>query len=548
MKNHYRIFSVLLVALLLLGSLAACTDTSDPASDAASVTESTPDASEDAGSVEESMDESMGEVSAESTLEGDPTSEGTTPSSGAASSTTAGGNNKPGSTAKKPTASTTAASKPTTVKITTTQKKITYPTLPSGFTYKTDAKDNAKDMKFPAATSENFTQAATKTPSAAAQTGSIYNALDFGVTPDDLAADSTALQHAMNQVSSLGGTLYIPKGIYIIDKPLTIPQRMTVSGDFDEVTDTDCTTFLVYCGHGDADGTPLITMSGYATFTGIRIYYPKQSKASPVAYPATFTNSGDSYTIEDVFIVNPYFAMKFHNGSGRHWLTNIYGQPLYRGVEIDHCLDVGRMEGIVFAPYWSQHATEYTLNNLIAFTWGKTDWEFVGELRAEYAAVGYKFTTLGNGNTGNVQLDSVSAYRCKDAVYVDAVQEHAGVVFNKSVFDGRINISYMEIGPVKFDGCTFTANSYNETVLNLQGVGPIFVTGCTIDTSNAKNASAPAMYANADRMIVTGNHFTGKCTTDIRIGVEVKAGVFTGNSATGHTLKITDESTGNVAY
>ena len=56
------------------------------------------------------------------------------------------------------------------------------------------------------------------------------------------------------------------------------------------------------------------------------------------------------------------------------------------------------------------------------------------------------------------------------------------------------------------------------------------------------------MIANADRMIVTGNNFVGKAAVDIQIGGEVRSGVFTGNTATGHTLNIKDESNGGAVY
>lgn len=537
MKKYRSALSLLLAALLLIGSLAACTPKEPSSSQDGSHSESSPsdpgsDVSEEAPSADSSAD-----TPSDTVTEPDGSSSASSGSLG----TTAGTKRTDGSS---------AVSKPTKATLTTTTvPKITYPTLPSGFVYKTESRDDKADMKFPAASKESFTQAAAKTPSASKPSGSIYNAKDFGVTPNDMAADSAALQHAMDTVYKLGGTLYIPAGLYIIDKPLTIPQRMTVVGDYTGISDTDCTTFLVYCGHGKGNDTALITMSGYSTFTGVRIYYPKQSKSSPVAYPPTFANKGDSFSIEEVFVVNPWIAMNFVSGSGRHWLKNISGQPLSRGLVIDHCLDVGRTEGITFAPYWSRYVTAYTLKNLTAFTWGKTDWEFVNDCRAEYAAVGFSCTTLPtNGNPGNVLFSGISAYRCREAVSIDAVQGHAGAVFSKSVFDGAVNIRYTTDGPVKFTGCTFTANSYNATPLNLQGVGPVIIRGCTVDTAGAGSASTPAMIANADRMIVTGNHFIGKATTDIRIGSEVKSGVFTGNLATGHALSIKDESNGGAVH
>jgi len=71
------------------------------------------------------------------------------------------------------------------------------------------------------------------TAQANAAESSWFNILDFGATPNDGTPDSQAIQKAIDAASDVGGgTIYLPRGVYLIDKPIDIQNsNLVLTGD-----------------------------------------------------------------------------------------------------------------------------------------------------------------------------------------------------------------------------------------------------------------------------------------------------------------------------
>ena len=135
-------------------------------------------------------------------------------------------------------------------------------------------------------------------------------------------------------------------------------------------------------GAGKAEGTPFVQLKTNATLKGLAVFYPEQKDADPpVPYPWTISSSlhgADNCSILDVLLINPYQAVDFGGWAmGRHLVRNLYGQALFRGLFIDHCLDVGRVENVHLWPFWNPNgpAAEFTRREGKAFVIGRTDWQ-----------------------------------------------------------------------------------------------------------------------------------------------------------------------------
>ena len=51
-------------------------------------------------------------------------------------------------------------------------------------------------------------------------------------------------------------------------------------------------------------------------------------------------------------MVNPYKGVDLASKpSVRHYVRNLYCQPLRRGISVDKCFDVGRIENVHFGPF-----------------------------------------------------------------------------------------------------------------------------------------------------------------------------------------------------
>jgi len=183
---------------------------------------------------------------------------------------------------------------------------------------------------------------------------------DFGAKGDGKTDDTDAFQSALDAVASDGGGLVtVPGGKFLIKSHLIIPDNVTLEGVWRSpqrgIPFTAGTTLLAVEGQGDPEGPPFITLNTQSTLSGVTIFYPEQIRANPPhAYPWTVATRKfcDNATIINVTMINPYQAVDFGTyPTGRHYINGLYAYPLYKGLYINQCYDVGRIENIHFWPF-----------------------------------------------------------------------------------------------------------------------------------------------------------------------------------------------------
>ena len=104
-------------------------------------------------------------------------------------------------------------------------------------------------------------------------------------------------------------------------------------------------TLLAVAGAGKPRASRSSRCTRTRCFHGLTVFYPEQKQINPpVPYPWTVRGIGDNCSLVDVLLVNPYQAVDFGtHPAGRHCISGLYAQPLYRGLFIDQCFDVGRV-------------------------------------------------------------------------------------------------------------------------------------------------------------------------------------------------------------
>ena len=197
-----------------------------------------------------------------------------------------------------------------------------------------------------------------------------------GAYCDGVHDDSAAIQNTLNAAFSTGRKVVdAPKDSVSIrlDNPITIPEGVWLRGVESKVVDNlkKITPILkVYYGKGTSND--LIKLRRGSQFTGFAFDYPEQvnkdmidpltstEKATPFEYGyavnldnAYYSGANvDSPVVRCIYIGNAYRGINM-DGTGKFIIEDIYGQPLYKGIRLDHVMDVSRMNNTHF---WTYHA------------------------------------------------------------------------------------------------------------------------------------------------------------------------------------------------
>jgi len=374
------------------------------------------------------------------------------------------------------------------------------------------------------------------------------NVKNYGAVANGKTDCTKAFQTALDKAFKAGGgKVKVPFGTYLIKGNLKIPYNVTLLGDWEAppaptklhpknltvLGDENLvnakealiagTVLLATAGEGDENGIPFIEMSRNATLKGVIIHYPNQVyDKDPIPYPWTVRGIGDNISIIDCLFVNPYMAVDFGtNPAGRHLIRNLYAQAIYKGLFIDKCYDVGRLENVHFWPFWSAHVLtgnstktldDWTLKNGTAFIFSRSDWEYVSNCFAISYYIGMHFKTSAPDGAGNYLLSQSGSDGCDIAAYVEEAQAHAGISFSNSQMFGKIIIGPKNHAPVRFSSCGFFGTQVEkdpadtETIL-IQGGANVTFNNCHFYAINGRTNVPVYIRQERNNLTVTNNLF-----------------------------------------
>ena len=411
----------------------------------------------------------------------------------------------------------------------------------------------------------------------AAEPGGGIRVGDFGAKGDGKTDDTGAFQRAMDEAGKAGGgVVQVPAGMYFIGSHLVVPTGVTLEGTWrapptftgflragDGGFQLHGTTLLAVEGKGDELGTPFVQLASSATIKGLTIYHPEQTDtAPPLAYPWAISSAltgADNCSVVDVLLVNPYQGVDFGGRhTGRHYVRGLYGQPLRRGLYVDMCLDVGRVEDVHFWPFWKSAgpAAEFMQDRGEAFVLGRSDWEqMVGCFCIAYH-VGYRFVACPRGAAapayaggGNYQITGGGADGCDVAVQVDALQVHSGASFVNSQIFGDMLVDGGNAGGLRFTGCGMFGTRLGANGVGFgrfAGQGRVSFVNCDFFPLHPKAAGLPFLiFANA-RVNVTACEFRNIDTDTITLEAGVSNAAVTANNGTGE-IRVVNRSKGRVS-
>ncbi|GMV97065.1 MAG: hypothetical protein AMXMBFR83_14240 [Phycisphaerae bacterium] len=373
--------------------------------------------------------------------------------------------------------------------------------------------------------------------------------------------DSASIQRLLDAAREQGGRVELPAGRYRIDAPLAVPEGVTLIGAWDGPHHAQLnrgTVFHVLAGRGDENGRPALTLNPSSGVRGVTFFYPEQRIPGTLSYPWTIQGHGMHGTVTDCTFVNSYKAIDFGTHANElHVIRNCFGCPLKVGVFIDRCTDIGRIENVHFNPhYWARAGApgtprwndlrQYLWENLVAFDFVRTDWEYVLNTFCFGAKVGYRFREDRNG-TVNGNFLGIGADWCHRAVLVEASQPPGLLITNGEFVGGEGTDVMMEVtarhnGVVQLSNCAFWGPC--ETAVRIDGRGSVSLSQCNFQNHIGKPTGAFTVEALGGDVLLQACRF-GTDLPDVRLGERVETAVLLGNRFR-RSKEIRNESAGDV--
>jgi hypothetical protein len=367
----------------------------------------------------------------------------------------------------------------------------------------------------------------------------LYNIRNFGALPDGRTDNTAAIQNAIDSASENGGgVVLVPIGRWLCTGHLVLKKGTHLSGmnqaplSWEPVTGS---ILLATEGRDHEDQLAFISMRTSTSVSGLTIYYPEQTVDNVRPYPWTIQINSDQgikndvafdTTISDMTLVNSYNGIRTGpNENGRHRIMGVHGCVLRRGIFVDWTGDIGRIENVQFhSHFWANDAFHgdwsktfaFMQQNLEAFVFGRTDWEYVTNTFVFPAKVGYHFIETSNGAC-NGQFSGIGADATDIAVLVDAIQP-MGLLITNGEFNSHLvktsiqivisktargNVRFVNCGfwgPVEhnallqgdgftsFSDCYFTNdNDTHQQASILAEAGKVQIQNCTFDAASAKH-------------------------------------------------------------
>jgi hypothetical protein len=261
------------------------------------------------------------------------------------------------------------------------------------------------------------------------------------VNPSGKNDCTQTIQQALDQQAAQGGgEVNLAAGQYRLEAPLSIPTGVTLSGAWDAPHHgilTRGTVFMIHFGQGRENDPAAIQLNASSALKNVTICYPDQQLSNIQPYPWTISGSGMHPTVENVTLVNSYNGILMDQHE-LHLIRNVFGCVLRRGILIDRCTDIGRIENVHFNPhYWPRSGhpgvpkdakpnvdlavAVYMQKHLEAFIFARSDWQSVLGTFVFGAKIGYKFVDLGHGGC-NGQFTGIGADACGTCVQVEQTQ------------------------------------------------------------------------------------------------------------------------------
>ncbi len=268
----------------------------------------------------------------------------------------------------------------------------------------------------------------------------------FSVAPnaraDGVTDDTAAIQSSLDEAGKAGGQVRLAPGRYLVKGSLRVPPGVTLQGVAEAPVwsaPLNGSIILATGGRDREDDPALFELGHSSAVRGLTVFYPEQRTTNIHAYAWTFHLQGHDNTVENVTLINSYNGIRIGpEGNVRHRIRSVYGCVLRRGILVDSCSDIGRIDNVQFHCHWWsapevggewKPVHEFMWKHCEAFIFGRTDWEYVNNTFVYPVNIGYRLIHTPAG-AANGQFSGIGADEAQVCVKVEQIQPMGLLISN----------------------------------------------------------------------------------------------------------------------
>lgn len=282
--------------------------------------------------------------------------------------------------------------------------------------------------------------------------------MGYAVDPTGETDSTDGIQQALYDCYYAGGgTVFLPAGNYAISDTITIPQYVTLRGDWqDPDKGSEYGTIIsVWMDPSKELSGGAFLLSNSSGVVGMTVYYPFQTLYDVLEYPATFYVGDWSQviTLKNITVVNGYIGVVTPTITAHEILIieNFKGTFLNTAGILNNQADAGRIDGLyVSSKYWknakskymnaplSSEIDKYIKENTTGLILSDLEWPAISDVKIEGCSVGIQFVT-------GTRIDFVGMFydthikNCTTGLLIQGLDERWGMVMANCSIEGGID-------------------------------------------------------------------------------------------------------------
>ncbi len=367
--------------------------------------------------------------------------------------------------------------------------------------------------------------------------GSVFAANYFAEAPISAEDSSAKIQELIDKAAETGGTVYLKGGTYRLAKPITLPDNVSLRGDFSSPntkSGNTAETVLVALKTEDNKSSAIIKTGNGCTVSGIKIWYENQNYSEDEGFGYAISAARcENVTLENISLPNCYKGIEL-TAAKNATVRSVFITAFSEGIRVESTEGFTSLCDISVSPVYlyndskfvapdgfsSSSVTDYITANTTGIYIGNAENISLYNCSVDTAKIGI-YINMPQTGEGMFSATKCTTVSCQTSVYTEEAGKN-GLVFESSTFgsnglSGSIGLYFGKNykSEAVVSNCKFVG--FPDTAMKSEGSGLTSVVNCSyvgwheraIDSSDETLAALFSYFGISKSLGILNNYGVG---------------------------------------